>query len=114
MHEGSIAKNIIDEVKRVSEENLIKRIIEIKVICGKLHSVIPDALKFFFDIMKREYELLNSAKLIIQEEDIIARCIDCHREFLSEINYFKCPDCGSINTEIIKGNHIIISSIKGE
>lgn len=114
MHEGYIAQNIIEEVKKISYGNSIKQVTEITIICGKLHAVIPDSLKFFFDVMKKEEEILKQAKLIIQEEDIITRCLDCHREFLSEVNYFKCPDCGSLRTEIIKGNHIFISIIKGE
>ncbi len=114
MHEGSIAQNIINEVKKISSENQIKKISEIKLICGKLHSVIPDSLKFFFDIMKKDEEIIKDAKIVIEEEDVITRCLDCNREFLSEVNFFKCPDCGSVRTEIIKGNHIFISSIKGE
>jgi len=114
MHEGSIVKNIIEEVKKISNENSIKEIKEITVVVGKLHSVVPDALNFFFEIMKKEEEEFKDTKLIIIEEDVIARCLDCGREFLSEVNLFRCPDCYSVNVEIIKGAHIYITSVIGE
>ncbi len=114
MHEGSISQNIVEEVKKIAIMNSLSKVYEIVVVCGKLHSVIPESLKFFFDIMKKEEDMLIDANLIIKEEEIIAKCLDCGREFLSEVNFFKCPDCGSVRNEIIKGNHIFISSIKGE
>ena len=114
MHEGSIARNIIDYVQKVAEENHINTVKKIVVKLGKLHAVVPDALLFFFDIMKKEEKIIEKAVLHLEEEEIVVRCKKCGNEFSVDDRYFVCPACGSPDTEIIKGGDILIVSVEGE
>lgn len=113
MHEGSIARNIIDIAQEEGKRNGIKTIKKISVLVGKMHAVIPDALEFFFDIMKKEYGLVD-AELKIKEEDVKGRCKKCGKSFSISAPVFICPYCSSSDIEIIKGDRIVILSIEGE
>ena len=86
MHEGSIARNIIDYVQKVAEENHINTV----------KKIVEDAV------------------LHLEEEEIVVRCKKCRNEFSVDDRYFVCPACGSPDTEIIKGGDILIVSVEGE
>ena len=114
MHEGSIARSIIEYVQELSKKNGINRVERIVVRLGKLHAVVPDALLFFFDIMKKGEDFIEDAVLHLEEEDVVAMCKSCGNQFTVDSRYFVCPRCGSDNTELIQGMDILILSIEGE
>ena len=113
MHEGSIARNIIDIVRVEKEKNNIQKVKKIVVLIGKMHAVVPDALEFFFDIMKKEYGF-EEAELEIKEEDIEGVCLKCGKNFKISTPIFICPYCNSADIKITKGNEMLVLSIEGE
>ena len=113
MHEGSIARNIIDIVKEEKEKNNIQKVKKIVVLIGKMHAVVPDALEFFFDIMKKEYGF-DGTELEIKEEDVEGICRKCGKNFKISTPVFICPYCNGSDIKIIKGNEMLVLSIEGE
>jgi hydrogenase nickel incorporation protein HypA/HybF len=78
---------------------------------GKLSAVIPENLRFCFDVAVRD-TALEGAELNIKEIPVAARCNDCgHRWTLSE-PAFACPACEGGAITVLSGRELDIESIE--
>ncbi|RKZ21291.1 hypothetical protein DRQ16_03815 [bacterium] len=109
MHEGSIARGIIEVVEREAQE--LTEVLKVRVRIGKLHAVVPDALTFFFDVMKQGK--LKNAVLEIEEVPVKGKCNRCGKEFEINEPLFLCPLCGSGDVEIKQGQEMHVVCIEG-
>ena len=91
-----------------------KKVTKVVVGIGKLSGVEPDLLKIAFDTFK-EKTICEDAELVMEIEDITLRCRECGKEtVLGERLTRKCPVCGSLNTEIVRGQDLYLKSLEME
>ena len=114
MHEGSIARAILDNSNDIKNKEGIKVVKSVKILVGKLHSVVPDVLVNFYNMMKSSYEGFENSLLFIEEKDVKIRCKECGKISILDSPFFLCSHCGSNNTELIEGDEMLIVSIEGE
>jgi len=115
MHEFSIAQNIITIVEEeLAKQKELRPVRKIFFHTGRLNAVIPETLRFGFDIQKQEKPLLARAILEIKEIPIKIRCRNCGKETELEEPAFLCPECASQQIEVITGKHMTIDSIELE
>ncbi len=115
MHEFSIAQNIITIVEEeLSKQKEMKPVRKIFFHTGRLNAVIPETLRFGFDIQKREKPLLSKATLEIDEIPIKIKCRECGQVTELDEPAFLCPACGSQQIKVISGKHMTIDSIELE
>jgi len=110
MHELSIATSIIeiaDDFMRDHKAAIIKKI-EIEV--GKLSGVVKDNLIFALEIAVKD-TVLKEAEIIIEEIDGRSVCNSCKTEFVNNDWYTPCPNCQSLDFEIVGGKELRIRSI---
>ncbi len=106
MHEASIALSLLETAGRHCTENNYKVIDSLTVRIGKLSGVMPEALLFAFDAIKRESPAEN-ARLIIEEINAGGACNGCNRNFLFDTSYIiECPFCSSSNIVITHGREL--------
>lgn len=112
MHEMGIALQII-EIAAASIPAHLKhvRVAQVNLKIGKLTAVVPDSLRFCFDVAARE-TLLDGAVLNIEEKPVTARCKSCRHEWIVGEPVFVCEQCGSGDIEIISGRELDIQSIE--
>lgn len=113
MHELSIAEAIINSLKNIKAkypDNVIKNV---KINYGKFQMIIPDALMFYLDILKKGTEF-NETRFTFQEESLKARCKKCNKEFETSELDFICPSCGSNEIEYLNGTELYIEKIEIE
>ncbi|MGK7944590.1 MAG: hydrogenase maturation nickel metallochaperone HypA [Microcystaceae cyanobacterium] len=110
MHELGITKNIVAIVAENAKGLPVKRVtLEI----GQLSAIMPDAIRFCFDVCAKG-TVLEGAQLDIQEIPGIGQCSACqHQIFLSE-PYGICDRCGSIDLKIIQGEELTIKEMEVE
>ena len=113
MHEMQIAQNIITIV----EEELLKSGIgepvkSVQVVCGKMRAIIPDSLRFNYDILKRKNDQLTESNLVISETEVAFRCKKCQHEQSLEEPIFFCEKCSSSEIEVISGNELYVDNIE--
>lgn len=113
MHEVSIAEEIKSVVIQKLKENHGKRIKKIKLLIGKMTTIVPDALRFAFDVVSKGTPLEN-ALIEIKVLKTKAKCNSCSKKFEIKDYDFICPVCKSINFEIIQGREMIIKTIEME
>ncbi len=110
MHELGITHNIVAIAVEHSRGARVKRVcLEI----GKLTAILPDSIRFCFDICC-EGTLLAGAKLEIIEIPGLARCRHCQTEIPLEIPYSICPACDRSDLEILQGEELKIKELEIE
>jgi hydrogenase nickel incorporation protein HypA/HybF len=113
MHELGIALEIIKSVEAEKLERNMKTVSEIGLKIGALSSINPESLRFCFESSRKDTSLADT-HLEIEHIAVEGRCSSCKYDFKVKDFIFVCPQCGSNEIEIIKGNEMHISYIVGE
>ena len=87
------------------------RIEKVNLKIGKLAAVVPESLRFCFDVAVRD-TALEGARLTIEELPVLAKCNDCNTQWTIDGPAFKCEKCDSGSLEIISGRELDIESIE--
>jgi len=112
MHEMGIALQIIEiATESIPADVGNVRVEKINLKIGKLAAVVPDSLRFCFDVAVKD-TVLDGAKLIIKEMPVTARCKDCDMQWTINSPSFTCDNCDSGSLEILSGRELDIESIE--
>jgi hydrogenase nickel incorporation protein HypA/HybF len=112
MHEMGIALQIVDiAVASIPPDAGNVRIEKVNLKIGKLAAVVPDSLRFCFEVAVKDTPL-DGAILAIEELPVVARCKDCDTQWTINSPAFACPNCSSGALEIISGRELDIESIE--
>lgn len=112
MHELSICQGIGDIARTVLEAlpPPPPRVSRVTVRIGRLTSVLPDSLRYHFDLLARG-SLLDGATLDVEEVPVRGRCADCGGRFEIDVLSFTCPACGSGVVELLSGRELQVVSL---
>lgn len=105
MHELSIATSILASVQAEANAHAGASPRKIGVRIGELAAVNPEALKFSFDVVKRDAGL-ESLVLEIEICPLRYCCLDCRSEFAVRNYDFQCPQCGGPCNQCIGGDQL--------
>ena len=103
MHELGIAQEIVAMVSESAGEARVTRVV---LEIGKLAAVLPDAVRFCFDLCV-DGTSLEGASLIIIETPGVARCRACGNDLTLERPFGRCT-CGSTDLEWLSGEELKI------
>ncbi|MBO1049387.1 MAG: hydrogenase maturation nickel metallochaperone HypA [Dolichospermum sp. DEX182a] len=109
MHELGITQNIIAIVSENAQNKKVKRVL---LEIGKLSAIMPDAIKFCFDICAQG-TIVEGAILEILEIPGMAKCRQCSTIFPIDKPFGICQ-CGSVQLDIIAGEELKIKAIEVE
>lgn len=114
MHEMGIALQIIEIASAsIPQEMKPARVASILLRVGKLSAVIPDNLRFCFDVASKG-TAVEGSDLRIEEVPVVARCKNCDGSWTLNGPTFRCEACGSGTIEVISGRELDIVSIELE
>ena len=114
MHEMGIAMQVVEIATASIPEHLKNsRVQGVYLKIGKLSSVVPDSLRFCFDIVSKD-SAIAGAVLYIEEIPVTARCKSCDNHWTIDGPAFSCPRCNSGTIELTSGQELDISSIELE
>jgi hydrogenase nickel incorporation protein HypA/HybF len=112
MHEMGIAMQIVEIATASVPPDAGKvRIEKVNLKIGKLAAVVPESLRFCFDVAVKGTPL-DGATLAIEELPVVARCKDCENKWTIDSPAFACPVCNSGALEILSGRELDIESIE--
>ena len=110
MHELGITQNIVAIVAEQAKGVPVKRVtLEI----GKLSAIMPDAIRFCFDICAQDTILEGSILEIIETEGR-GKCRHCGQEMRLSQPFGQCDRCDSFELEIIQGQELQIKEMEVE
>lgn len=107
MHELSIAQSVVEAVTERAGDRAVLRV---SLTVGRLSGVVPDALRFSFDLVT-EGTSAEGALLEIEEPEGRAHCRGCETDVVLHDLLLLCP-CGSADVEVIGGTELLISSME--
>jgi hydrogenase nickel incorporation protein HypA/HybF len=107
MHELSIANSIVEICAGRAGD---ARVIRVRLEIGQLAAVMPDAVRFCFDVCARN-TVLEGAVLEIHEIAGRALCRDCGNEVVLEELVGRCA-CGSANLRVIAGEELKVKEME--
>ena len=112
MHEMGIALQIVEIASASLPDDLGgARIAVVNLKIGKLAAVVPESLRFCFDVAIKDTPL-EGAKLAIEEIPVVARCNDCDAQWTIDEPVFVCKTCESGSLEILSGRELNIESLE--
>jgi hydrogenase nickel incorporation protein HypA/HybF len=107
VHELAITQSMVDAiVDRLGNA----RVTAVHVRIGKVSGVVPDAVRFCFDLVA-EGTPVEGARLQIDEPEGRARCRSCTAEFGVADLLLICA-CGSADVELLSGQELSISAVE--
>lgn len=110
MHELSIAASIVDYATEFANEHQAKSISRIEIEVGQLSGVITESLEFAMEEAVKG-SVLEKAEVVLTEVPGRSRCNRCQTEFDNPDWYTPCPNCQSMDSEIIGGKELLIRSV---
>jgi hydrogenase nickel incorporation protein HypA/HybF len=109
MHELGITQNVVAIATEYANGNPVKRV---TLEVGKLTAIMPDAIRFCFDVCCQG-TLLEGAQLEIIETSGLARCKQCGATVALEIPFGVC-DCGCQDLQIVQGDELNVKELETE
>lgn len=107
MHELGITQEIIAIASEHARGAKVTRLV---IEIGKLSAVLPDAVRFAFEVC-REGTVLEQAELEIIETTGRARCRKCGAEVILEQPFGRCT-CGNTDLEWLSGEELRIKEME--
>ncbi len=109
MHEMGITQSI---VAIVSEQAAGRKVRRVTLEIGKLAAIMPESIRFCFDVVSQG-SALDGAALDIIEIPGRARCLACGAEVALTEPFGRCS-CGSHRLERLAGEELNIKSMELE
>ncbi|MBF0320528.1 MAG: hydrogenase maturation nickel metallochaperone HypA [Nitrospirae bacterium] len=116
MHELSIAQSVIDLAVKNCTASGHTAIEKITLSIGSASGVMPEALAFAFEVIKKD-TIAGNAALCINNVPISGVCCECKKEFASYDRYFyifNCPHCNSAALSLTGGFELDMVDIEVE
>ncbi|HET6489211.1 MAG TPA: hydrogenase maturation nickel metallochaperone HypA [Syntrophales bacterium] len=102
MHELSLVESILQIVDEFAAKEGFARVRALRLSCGKLSSVVPQALSFAFEVQSKGSRAEGAAL----ELDILPaaiHCLACGKDI--EVDHFEaqCPECKGYEVLLVGG-----------
>src|SRR5262245_29059356 len=109
MHELAISEAIVSEVcERVGTGTVVRVVVEI----GRLSAVVPDAVRFCFDLAASG-TIVEGAALEIMEIPGQGRCRHCQATVaLGDSHFGSCASCGGVDLDLVSGQELRIKCVE--
>jgi hydrogenase nickel incorporation protein HypA/HybF len=106
MHELAITQCVVDAV---TERTGSAPVAVVRVRVGRLAGVVPDAMRFCFELVTAGTPL-EGAELEFEQPEGRARCRTCGRDFALPDPVLLCR-CGSADVEVVAGRELGVASV---
>jgi hydrogenase nickel incorporation protein HypA/HybF len=113
MHESSLARSVLDAVLRLAAEQGAERVLSVAGELSETEHLHSDAIQFHFDAHARG-TLAEGARLALELVHVAARCRGCGARYLPEHHVTLCPECGSVEADLLGSPGLRLSSLEIE
>ena len=113
MHEWTICKAIIKQLEQQATNKHFTQVKKIILKLGELSCIDPNVLSFNFSLASQQ-TVAEQAVLEFVTVASLAKCLACLQTYSANTIHTVCPMCGSVETQLIQGQELIIQSIEVE
>lgn len=112
MHEMGIAMQVAEiATASIPDDMKDAQVERVNLKVGRLAAVVPESLRFCFEIITKETPL-SGVKLNIEVVPVVARCKECNTEWTVTGPAFICEKCNSGSIELLSGQELDIISVE--
>lgn len=113
MHEMSIVQALVKQCETQAKQNGATKVLNIYVKIGVLSGVEVHFLKSAFDLFKHD-TICETASLHVQIQKIVVYCKKCNKTSTLQKHEFVCPECKSIELDVIDGEDMMLMKLEME
>ncbi len=113
MHEVSLLTEALRLALQAAENAPARRIVSVQLRVGALSGVVPDAMQFAWDIVRRDTIAAN-ASLSIESVPVTYWCGECGAEFVTENFSNECPRCRELSGDLRRGRELELARVELE
>lgn len=88
-----------------------KRVLKLRLRVGSLSGVVPEAMRFAFDVVCRG-TMAAGASLEIEPVPAVCWCATCKTEFECSEFFNVCPCCLNVSGELRRGRELEIADVE--
>jgi hydrogenase nickel incorporation protein HypA/HybF len=111
MHEVGLMQNALELAFEHARRVGASRIHRLCLRVGELSGVVPEALELAFAAAAPGTPAAG-AELFVECVDVICRCDQCGQEFQPEDFVYLCSNCGAINSTVLQGRELELTSLE--
>jgi len=108
MHELGLCTSIVDAIEARAGARPVRRV---RVRVGRLHHVHPEAFEQSFAVAAVGTVAEDAAADLVLLP-VRSRCGSCDNRWDAEEVPFSCPDCASVDIELVGGDELLLESIE--
>ena len=111
MHEVSIMEEAVRMAVDAAKSAGASRVLALRLRVGTLSGVVPEALRFAFDVVCRD-TMAEGASLEMESVPAACWCAACQAEFECADFFSECPRCHNLSGELRRGRELEIASVE--
>jgi hydrogenase nickel incorporation protein HypA/HybF len=108
VHELSLCQAILGKVQQHSDG---RPVTQVNVRIGHLRQVVPDALKFSWEMLTTSTEL-HGTELVIEQVPALVECTACGAETVLDLPILMCGTCESFDVRLLSGEEFLVVSME--
>ena len=113
MHEYSIVQSLIESCEDHAKQNDVSKITKVVVKIGVMSGVEPHLLSEAFELFK-EGSVCDGCEFVMNIQKVKIECRECHKVSELQQNEYHCPDCKSIDVNVIDGEDMFLMQLELE
>lgn len=110
MHEMSLVASLQDIVTNAAHRSPFLRVERLYLVIGNLSCVDAETLRWCIR-SSAEGTLLEGADIVVEHEQALAHCQQCHLDYVPDTLITPCPQCGQPAQSIDGGRDMRIRAI---
>jgi hydrogenase nickel incorporation protein HypA/HybF len=108
MHELSVATAVLNTALKHARGRRVSLVV---VQAGALRQVVPESLRFYWEIVARDTDC-EEAALELTEVEALLRCGGCGHEWTPDVPVFRCGACSGADVEVASGEELCVDYIE--
>ena len=113
MHEYSIVQSLLDACEENAKANDASKVTKVVVKIGVMSGVEPELLKTAFDTFK-EQTICDGAEFIMNIQPVVIGCKNCLVESTLQKLQYCCPECQSVELNVLDGEDMYLMQLELE
>ncbi|MCD6258124.1 MAG: hydrogenase/urease nickel incorporation protein HypA [Helicobacteraceae bacterium] len=113
MHEYSIVQSLLNTCEEHAAQNEATKVTKVVVKIGVMSGVEPELLRTAFETFK-EQTICDGCEFVMNIQAVVIECKSCFKKATLQKLEYMCPECQSVELDIIDGEDMYLMQLEME
>mgnify|MGYP001491058339 CR=1 FL=1 len=113
MHELAVTESILEIALRHAEQANARQIRNLYLVIGDFSSIVDESVQFYWDLVADNTPAMG-ARLNFRRIPAEMECQACGGCYTPSYDQLTCPECGSAQVKLVKGDEFYLEAIDVE